>query len=156
MGSPLADSFKGVTGIEEIGIDESGFCGIFGISGTLVGVGLLSCCCCGGGVETGSALAAVGLGEEVGAELEAASPAPTFILTIGKFAVTAEPSSTSKDSITPAFGAFISIVVLSVSILAIISSSLTLSPGFFSNVISPSLIDSAKVGVSIVIISSFK
>ncbi len=81
----------------------------------------------GAASETTGAVTGCEAGAEAGAEEEVA-PAANFI--IGKRAVIVLPSSTSKASITPAFGAATSMVVLSVSILATISSVLTESPTF--------------------------
>ena len=91
-----------------------------------------------------------------GAEAAGAEPAaaPNANLTIGLRAVTAAPSSTRKASMTPAFGALTSIAVLSVSMLAISSSSLTASPTCFKNVMFPSLTDSANSGELITIVST--
>ena len=86
--------------------------------------------------------------------MAAAAPAPAANLMIGKRAVIVLPSSTRNASMTPALGAATSIVVLSVSILAKISSALTESPTFLTKLMSTSLIESANSGDSIVIDSS--
>ena len=111
---------------------ETGALGTGGTSGKLLGVdsaGLGAAAAAATGVvdaATGCGGGGAELGDEVGAEV---APAANFIIV--KRAVIVLPSSTSNASMTPAFGAATSIVVLSVSILATISSVLTESPTFF-------------------------
>ncbi len=82
----------------------------------------------------GAATAGAGAAAAVAAGAEAAAvagAAPTASFINGKWAVIVLPSSTRRASITPAFGDGTSIVVLSVSILATISSAWTDSPTYY-------------------------
>ena len=134
-----------------MGTLDTGDLGICGISGRLDDTGFGA----DGGGGGGGGVSACGLGGAAAAAgFEAAgettAPAPGLILITAILAVIVAPSSTKSSAITPLIGAAISIAVLSVSILAMTSSTLTLSPTFFKNVMSPSLIESANVGDSTV------
>jgi hypothetical protein len=140
-----------------MGTLDTGDLGICGISGRLDDTGF------GAGGGGGGGVAACGLGGGAAAAAAAGfeavggttAPAPTLILITAILAVIVAPSSTKSSAITPLIGAAISMAVLSVSILAMTSSTLTLSPTFFKNVMSPSLIESANVGDSTVTRSPF-
>ncbi len=134
-----------------MGTLDTGDLGICGISGRLDDTGFGAA----GGGGGGGGVSACGLGGAAAAAgFEAAggttAPAPGLILITPILAVIVAPSSTKSSAITPLIGAAISMAVLSVSILAMTSSTLTLSPTFFKNVMSPSLIESANVGDSTV------
>merc|ERR1719228_1437028 len=118
----------------------------------------------GGGVEgiaaaaAGAAAAAAitGSGADAAAGLGAAGapPAPSFNFRSLAPGATVEPSSTNSSSITPAAGEGTGTLVLSVSISQITSSSETESPTAFSHLISPSEMESAKAGHTIIFTSS--
>merc|ERR1719318_2299283 len=105
----------------------------------------------GGGATAageGAAAAAAGLGAA------GAPPAPTFSLRSLAPGATVEPSSTRSSSITPAAGEGTGTLVLSVSISQITSSSVTESPTAFSHLMSPSEMESAKAGHTMIFTSS--
>merc|ERR1719470_340458 len=102
----------------------------------------------GGGGVAGIAAAAAGLGAA------GAPPAPTFSLRSLAPGATVEPSSTRSSSITPAAGEGTGTLVLSVSISQITSSSVTESPTAFSHLMSPSEMESAKAGHTMIFTSS--
>merc|ERR1719315_567280 len=107
----------------------------------------------GGGVD---GIAATGSGADAAAGLGAAGapPAPSFSFRSLAPGATVEPSSTNSSSITPAAGEGTGTLVLSVSISQITSSSATESPTAFSHLISPSEMESAKAGHTIIFTSS--
>merc|ERR1719228_2005192 len=112
----------------------------------------------GGGVDGGgAAAAAAGSGAGAAAGFGAAGappPAPSFSLRSLAPGATVEPSSTKSSSITPAAGEGTGTLVLSVSISQITSSSETESPTAFSHLISPSEMESANAGHTMIFTSS--
>merc|ERR1719315_127062 len=120
-----------------------------GVDGTAAAAG-------GGGGGGGGAAAITGSGAGAAAGLGAAGapPAPSFNFKSLAPGATVEPSSTNSSSITPAAGEGTGTLVLSVSISQITSSSETESPTAFSHLISPSEMESAKAGHTIIFTSS--
>merc|ERR1719309_829755 len=110
----------------------------------------------GGGGGAAAAAAVTGSGADAAAGLGAAGapPAPSFSFRSLAPGATVEPSSTNSSSITPAAGEGTGTLVLSVSISQITSSSATESPTAFSHLISPSEMESAKAGHTIIFTSS--
>lgn len=118
-------AFNGVTGTAETCVTEAGAFGIAGTFGKVVGVAT--------GVATAAGAAGVGAGAAAGAGEAAAglagAPAPPRVtFTTAWLGPMVLPSSTSHSSTTPADGERTSIVVLSVSTLAMHSSASTESP----------------------------
>lgn len=116
-------ALNGVTGTAEICVTEAGAFGIAGTFGKVVGVAT--------GVATVTGAAGVGAGAAAGlaaAGLAGAPAPPSVTLTTAWFGPMVLPSSTSHSSMTPADGERTSIVVLSVSTLAMHSSASTESP----------------------------
>merc|ERR1719369_2466231 len=115
----------------------------------------------GGNLTTGAAPAvgrggngAGGGGGRLAIGAAGAPPAPSFNFKSLAPGATVEPSSTNSSSITPAAGEGTGTLVLSVSISQITSSSETESPTAFSHLISPSEMESAKAGHTIIFTSS--
>merc|ERR1719318_261774 len=129
-----------------------GAAGLGGGGGGVAGIGAAAVAGGGGGGATaagvGAAAAAAGLGAA------GAPPAPTFSLRSLAPGATVEPSSTRSSSITPAAGEGTGTLVLSVSISQITSSSVTESPTDFSHLMSPSEMESAKAGHTMIFTSS--
>merc|ERR1719153_271195 len=110
----------------------------------------------GGGGGAAAAAAITGSGADAAAGLGAAGAPPASSFNFRSLApgATVEPSSTNSSSITPAAGEGTGTLVLSVSISQITSSSETESPTAFSHLISPSEMESAKAGHTIIFTSS--
>merc|ERR1719318_1038979 len=131
-----------------------GAAGLGGGGGGVAGIGAAAAAGGGGGgggataAGVGAAAAAAGLGAA------GAPPAPTFSLRSLAPGATVEPSSTRSSSITPAAGEGTGTLVLSVSISQITSSSATESPTAFSHLMSPSEMESAKAGHTMIFTSS--
>merc|ERR1719228_1143250 len=133
-----------------------GAAGLGGGGGGVDGIGAAAAAA-GGGGGGGGAAAAAGSGAGAAAGFGAAGappPAPSFSLRSLAPGATVEPSSTKSSSITPAAGEGTGTLVLSVSISQITSSSETESPTAFSHLISPSEMESAKAGHTIIFTSS--
>merc|ERR1719318_109725 len=116
--------------------------------GGVAGIGAAAAAAGGGGGGGGATAAAADLGAA------GAPPAPTFSLRSLAPGATVEPSSTRSSSITPAAGEGTGTLVLSVSISQITSSSVTESPTAFSHLMSPSEMESAKAGHTMIFTSS--
>merc|ERR1719228_1483804 len=125
-----------------------GAAGLGGGGGGVDGIGAAAAAA-GGGGGGGGAAAAAGFGAA-----EAPPPAPSFSLRSLAPGATVEPSSTKSSSITPAAGEGTGTLVLSVSISQITSSSETESPTAFSHLISPSEMESANAGHTMIFTSS--
>merc|ERR1719315_1015503 len=108
----------------------------------------------GGGGGGAAAITGSGAGAAAGLGAAGAPPAPSFNFKSLAPGATVEPSSTNSSSITPAAGEGTGTLVLSVSISQITSSSETESPTAFSHLISPSEMESAKAGHTIIFTSS--
>merc|ERR550519_97791 len=133
-----------------------GAAGLGGGGGGVDGIGAAAAAA-GGGGGGGGAAAAAGSGAGAAAGFGAAGappPAPSFSLRSLAPGATVEPSSTKSSSITPAAGEGTGTLVLSVSISQITSSSETESPTAFSHLISPSEMESAKAGHTMIFTSS--
>merc|ERR1719470_181741 len=126
-----------------------GAAGLGGGGGGVAGIGAAAAA--GGGGGGGGATAA---GAAAGLGVAGAPPAPTFSLRSLAPGATVEPSSTRSSSITPAAGEGTGTLVLSVSISQITSSSVTESPTAFSHLMSPSEMESAKAGHTMIFTSS--
>ena len=136
------------------GRDAIGAVGLGGGGGGAVGMGAAAA---GGGGGGGGGGAAAATGSGAGAAVgfaAGAPPAPSFSFSNFIPGWTVEPSSTSNSSMTPAAGEGTGTLVLSVSISQMVSSSATESPTAFSHLMSPSEMESAKAGHSIILTSS--
>merc|ERR1719369_660284 len=135
-----------------------GAAGFGGGGGGVVGIGAAAAAAGGGGGGGGgggAAAAGAGAGAAAAAGLGAAPPpAPTLSFSSLAPGATVDPSSTRSSSITPAAGEGTGTLVLSVSISHNTSSSVTESPTAFSNLMSPSDMESAKAGHTITFTSS--
>merc|ERR1719153_2051297 len=131
--------------------------GAAGLGGGGGGVDGIAAAAAGGGGGGGGGAAAItgsGAGAAAGLGVAGAPPAPSFNFKSLAPGATVEPSSTNSSSITPAAGEGTGTLVLSVSISQITSSSETESPTAFSHLISPSEMESAKAGHTIIFTSS--
>merc|ERR1719154_47354 len=141
----------GLGGIGSMGgRDTAGALGTGGAGGGVLGMGAAAAGAATGG-GGGGAAAATGSGAAAAAGLAAGSPpAPILILRSLVPGVIVEPSSTRSSSMTPATDDGTGTLVLSVSTSQTTSSTATESPTCFSHLISPSLMESAKGGHSII------